>query len=178
MGKTTQDLRDEHAAIENVLLIMENRIAKNENDDDLFKFGAEVIEFLVIFTDKCHHGKEEGYLFRAMEAKGVPNQGGPIGTLLHEHEEARGYIAEMRKAVEAKEREAFVAAAAAYIKMLRAHVLKENRILFPLADRVLSEAEQDQMFENFEKHEEVVIGHGVHERLHAEIDRWQEEINQ
>ena len=41
-----------------------------------------------------------------------------------------------------------------------------------MANRLLGAKAQDALFEKFEQHEEQVIGHGVHERLHAMNDRW------
>ena len=57
------------------------------------------MDFLSIFVDKCHHGKEEEFLFPALEAKGVKREGGPIGVMLHEHEQGRGLVAMLRNAV-------------------------------------------------------------------------------
>jgi hemerythrin-like domain-containing protein len=35
------------------------------------------MEFLTVFVDKCHHGKEEEFLFPALEAAGIAREGGP-----------------------------------------------------------------------------------------------------
>ena len=47
-------------------------------------------------------------------------------------------------------------------------------MLFMIADQVIDEESQEQMFEDFELFEETVVGHGVHEELHAMIDTWAE----
>jgi hemerythrin-like domain-containing protein len=60
--------------------------------------GEEILDFLVVFVDKCHHGKEEGLLFPALEAVGVSRNGGPIGVLLEEHRKGRSLTAEMTAA--------------------------------------------------------------------------------
>ncbi|MBK5262136.1 MAG: hypothetical protein JJE17_06145 [Peptostreptococcaceae bacterium] len=52
----------------------------------------------------------------------------------------------------------------------------EGDILFVKADKILDEAKQDEIFEKFEQHEENIIGHGVHEELHAMIHKWAEEF--
>lgn len=46
----------------------------------------EILEFFKEFIDACHHGKEEKFLFPAIEAAGIPREGGPIGVMLAEHE--------------------------------------------------------------------------------------------
>ena len=42
-----------------------------------------------------------------------------------------------------------------------------------MADELLTEDEQNVLFGKFEEHEENVIGHGIHEELHAMIHRWE-----
>ena len=42
-----------------------------------------------------------------------------------------------------------------------------------LADRLISDEKQMELFMLFEAHEENVIGHGVHEQLHAQIHDWE-----
>lgn len=176
MGKATQDLKKEHDAILHVLKILDKAISGNRPEADKLKFYGELLYFLKIFADKCHHGKEEQYLFPALTAHGIPNQGGPVGVMLKEHEEGRKYIAAMSKALEAQVLLEFKQAASGYRDLLRNHIEKENQVLFVMADKVLDENKQDDMFEKFEQYEESVIGHGVHEKLHAMIDRWSREF--
>jgi len=176
MGKATQDLRSEHDAILHVLDILDRASAIREKDQAGFlKFGGELTGFLKIFADKCHHGKEENFLFEEMVQRGVPKEGGPIGVMLQEHKLGREYIALMATAVELKDLAKFSEAAGMYRDLLRPHIEKENTVLFVMADRLIDEAAQDEMFEKFEQHEESVIGHGVHEELHAMIHKWEEE---
>lgn len=137
-----------------------------------FKYYGELVYFLKIFADKCHHGKEETYLFKELESSGVQNEGGPIGVMLSEHVQGRTHIAQMSQAVESLDPEAFNAAALQYRDLLRVHINKENMILFKMADQVLDEYKQAELFEKFAQHEETVIGQGVHEKLHAMIDTW------
>ena len=65
-----------------------------------------------------------------------------------------------------------------YIDLLRAHIQKENMILFPMADRVINGQLLDKMAENFDEHEEKVIGHGRHEELHAMLHDLQEKYSE
>ena len=57
------------------------------------------IGFLKEFADKCHHGKEEGLLFPAMVAAGIPDKGGPIGVMLAEHTQGRQFIRDMEESL-------------------------------------------------------------------------------
>ncbi len=173
MGKATQDLRNEHSAILYVLKILDKMmVSENSDPQSLLSIYYEVVDFLKIFADKCHHGKEEGYLFPELVRKGIPDEGGPVGVMLQEHVQGRSLISQMFTSLEQKDLNSYLHAAVLYRDLLRAHIEKENQVLFVMADRVISEAEQDVMFESFERHEEEVIGHGVHEKLHARIDAW------
>ena len=173
MGKATQDLRKEHEAILYVLQILDKMMESDSlGAENMLRYYGEVVYFLKIFADKCHHGKEENYLFKELVNKGIPNEGGPVGVMLQEHAQGRDYIAQMSKSVDDQNISGFNYAAVQYRDLLRGHIDKENNVLFTMADKVINEQEQNLLFEQFEQHEETVIGHGVHEKLHATIDTW------
>jgi len=173
MGKATQDLRKEHEAILYVLEILDQMIIKEKTEPEMqLRYYDELVYFLKTFVDKCHHGKEENYLFNELVKKGITNEGGPVGVMLQEHEQGREYIARMSEALEEKSIDGFNLAAMQYRDLLRSHIEKEDNVLFQMADEVMDEQEQELVFQKFEQHEENVIGHGVHEKLHEMIDVW------
>lgn len=175
MGKATQDLRNEHDAILFVLQILDKMMqSKEQSRETMMQYYGELVYFLQIFADKCHHGKEELYLFQEMVHQGIANEGGPIGVMLEEHARGREYIAHMSHALGVKNLITFNEAAVKYRDLLRQHIEKENNILFRMADRIIEDKDQDALFEQFEQYEESVIGHGVHEKLHSMIDVWAE----
>jgi hemerythrin-like domain-containing protein len=49
---------------------------------------------------------------------------------------------------------------------LRAHIDKENNILFPMADQLFTPKDQEELIEAFEKVEAEEMGEGVHEKYH------------
>lgn len=174
MGKATQDLLNEHEAILHVFFILDKMLTSANADEERdLNFADELVHFLTVFADQCHHGKEEGILFKELENRGVPNKGGPIGVMLQEHVLGRQLIALMREAVHCANLEAFRIHAVEYRDLLRQHIQKENAVLFRLADQIISDEKQAELFEEFEAHEENVIGHGVHEQLHAQIHAWE-----
>ncbi len=176
MGKATQDLRNEHDALLHVFTILDKMLASTtKSDAENLHFGNELVHFLQIFADKCHHGKEEGILFMELENRGVPSGDGPIEELLQEHQQAKEYLASMNKSLQAQDLADFKNAAIKYRDLLRNHIAKENEGLFLMADKLLDDTQQDELFEKFENHEENVIGHGVHEELHAKIHQWEAE---
>jgi len=131
-----------------------------------------IVDLVRNFADRCHHGKEERHLFPRLEQRGVPKEGGPIGVMLREHERGRAFIravADAAAGARARETEAFAAASEnllGYVELLRSHIAKENDVLFPMADRVLTEADQRELAEAFERVEAEEMGEGVHERYH------------
>ncbi|MFQ6613139.1 MAG: hemerythrin domain-containing protein, partial [Fidelibacterota bacterium] len=60
---------------------------------------TDCVQFVVEYADKTHHAKEEDILFNAMVAAGVPNQGGPVGVMLLEHDQGRNYIGKVKQAL-------------------------------------------------------------------------------
>ena len=54
-----------------------------------------------------------------------------------------------------------------YAHLLHLHIHKENTVLFPLADRILGDDDQDRLAAEFERAEQEETGAGVHERYHA-----------
>jgi len=175
MKKATQDLRKEHEAILYVLQILNKMMESHSHDaESLLRYYGEVVYFLKIFADKCHHGKEESYLFKELVNKGIANEGGPVGVMLQEHTQGRDYIAQMSQSLDSKDIKGFNSAAVKYRDLLRQHIEKENNVLFMMADKLINEEEQNLLFKQFEQHEENVIGQGVHEKLHAMIDTWAE----
>jgi hemerythrin-like domain-containing protein len=175
MSKAIADLLNEHEAISSAIRILERMTANIKKTSSVDAADMQAfIDFLKEFADKCHHGKEEQYLFPAMEAAGIPNQGGPIGVMLAEHVQGRQLIREMEASLAAGDLVKLARAAGAYAVLLRVHIRKENTALFPMAEKVLSEAQLETLYMGFEDLEQNVIGQGRHEQLHAVLKRLEE----
>ncbi len=173
MGKATQDLRSEHDSILHVFHIMDQAFYSSaQGEAAVLNFGKELVYFLKIFADQCHHGKEENYFFAELTAHGMPAESGQITDLLAEHQQGRDAIARMSQSLEAGDLANFKTAAIGYRDLLQSHIDKENNDLFVKADALLGDGVQDELAEKFESFEEGVIGHGIHEQLHAMIDQW------
>ncbi len=137
----------EHDVILHVLDALEKEAGKVDGGAPVRReFFAGAIAFVREFADGVHHRKEEGILFPRMAEAGVPHEGGPIGVMLYEHDEGRAHIRAMDSALakaadgEDQSRLILVRETRGYIALLRAHIMKENMILFPMADRVFDQA--------------------------------------
>jgi hemerythrin-like domain-containing protein len=173
-----EDLVHEHKAIKVMLSIM-NKIAENiRNDQSVDTNDIEgIVDFLKTFADKCHHGKEENALFPALVEAGIPKEGGPIGVMLREHAVGREYINEISTKTEqfksgnSESLQLIADSLLSYSNLLQAHIQKEENILFPMGEKVLTIQKQNEIYEKFEIIEEEVVGHGVHEQLHELLDK-------
>jgi hemerythrin-like domain-containing protein len=172
--KSTDELKKEHQGIELMLEIL-NAISRKMVGGDKIPVEQfdDIIEFFKVFVDKCHHGKEEEFLFPALEAAGVLREGGPIGVMLTEHEQGRKLVAALKDAVENYRSGTNGAADSIrdisnqYTTLLTEHITKENTILFPMADTRLDSDKDTELFEAFEQLEQDRIGIGKHEAFHS-----------
>jgi hemerythrin-like domain-containing protein len=175
--RPTQELSREHRAIERMLAILgsvSDRIEAGRKVDPAHLESA--VEFVRVFADKCHHGKEEDLLFPEMVKAGIPKEGGPIGVMIAEHVQGRAFISALAAAIpgyragEKRATEAVVKNARGYAALLGPHIYKEDHILYPMADRVLRPETQEELAAGFARVEEEIVGHGVHERFHELLD--------
>jgi len=176
--KATELLSDEHRVIERVLAVLEKLTTRPvENSLDCWK---KALDFFSHFADRCHHFKEEQVLFPAMEERGIPRAGGPIGMILMEHEEGRGLVRLMLAAIALMEtknevaKEILVDKAKAYVRLLKEHIQKEDEILFKIANDVIPADQQKALLRSFEEHEAKEIGEGVHEKYLKLVEELEE----
>jgi len=166
--KATEVLKQEHRVIEKVLTALQ-KLAEPSRQLSLEQW-RKALDFIRGFADQCHHLKEEKLLFPALEQHGIPLEGGPIGVMLVEHEEGRGYVRGMVDALASAEtdpeaaKQTLAANATSYLSLLKEHIRKEDEILFNIADETLSPDEQRHLAREFEEHEEREIGQVIHDK--------------
>jgi hemerythrin-like domain-containing protein len=180
--KATEELMSEHRVIERVIAALKTAADKAEKGQAIQPaFFIQAAEFIKGFADGCHHAKEEGVLFPAMLAAGLPTQGGPVQAMLADHEQGRKFTRTMRAAAEAWQkgdesaRAHVVENARGYAALLRQHILKEDSVLFPMANRVIPSASHEKLAEDFERVEHEETGAGVHEKYLALAEKLEKE---
>jgi len=140
--RATDDLRDEHARILEVVGVFERILDSAVDGLDVTALEG-CTQFFRLFTDACHHGKEEDVLFPELVEQGVPQDEGPIAVMLREHARGRALVRQMRVALEALKggvvaaADELDAAGRAYIDLIRDHIGKEDHVLFEMADGLL-----------------------------------------
>jgi len=179
--RATEELKEEHKAIKSMLKILERVTEKLEYGEIVNPEHLEkILEFIRVFADRCHHGKEEDLLFPAMEEAGIPKEGGPIGVMLTEHDMGRDYVRGMEEGIKGYRKGdsgaglKIIENARNYIKLLNDHIDKEDNILYMMADVHLSPEKQNGLLCEFEKVEEKKIGKGKHEEFHQLLHHLEE----
>jgi hemerythrin-like domain-containing protein len=172
-----QTLRREHALIETALEVlreMATRVVLRQPVPS--ESVLKLIRFFRSFADGIHHTKEEGALFPALVAAGMPEKGGPLAFMMHEHDEGRVLLARLEAAVQDMDtpegRHRFHEAAATYRDLVWHHIARENQILLPMAERMLTPELAAQVAARFEEYDR---GSGA-ERVRREERRWLEEL--
>lgn len=144
----TRVLRDEHQRILDVAGVLEEILGVDGADIGSGRIDYERLEkcirFIRLFADACHHGKEEDLLFPALQDHGLPRDSGPIAVMLHEHRLGRRFASTMSDNIDDAwegDEEAWMRLRKAgrdYVGLIRGHILKEDNVLFGMADQLVS----------------------------------------
>ena len=181
--KATQILMQEHLLIQEVLDALERGAQKLGSGEDTPKdFFMEAADFIRGYADDTHHRKEEGVLFKALAQHGFSPDAGPVAVMLSEHEEARRLtqtitdLAQELHRGDQGAREDLIMYALAYVRHLRQHIMKENNILFPMADRAVPADDAARIEADFARVERDEIGPGAQRKYEALAHKLREQI--
>ena len=140
MESSTGTLEQEHRIVQQVVAGMAMLADELEESKPVKpQLLQEIVEFLRVFVDQCHHAKEDKYLFPLLEQRGVPAGGCPLGALKHEHENGRLLVKQLAGAVEAYAnsggtiKNSLIPALRGLVELYPNHIWKEDYLLFPLA---------------------------------------------
>jgi hemerythrin-like domain-containing protein len=173
-ARPTAVLHAEHRIIERVLHVLSVLAAQAREGRELDAGDArDAVDFIASYADRCHHGKEEAQLFPAMERCGIPHDVGPTAVMRQEHDEGRAHVRAMRSALEATPPDAatFGRRAGAFVLLLRDHIVKEDQVLFPMAEQMLSPEAKAELAEVFRRVDDMDIGDEERARCLAIADR-------
>jgi hemerythrin-like domain-containing protein len=153
----TTALRSEHDHILTMIACLRAACAAAESGD---RFDAETfqtgLDFIRNYADAWHHAKEEQHLFPALEAAGMPRDGGPIAVMLHEHVMGRSYVRKIADNLEeatnqdAAARSTVLNYTLAYANLMTGHIQKENGILFNMADQILLPEDHTRLEQDYQ----------------------------
>jgi hemerythrin-like domain-containing protein len=168
MKTASQRLLHEHNAILVAMDIIERICEYVQNDREVdVNDISDIIRFLEVYINSCHHRKEQQLLFPALEEVGVTNHNGLIGVLVTEHQMEYDYILQMKDTLTYGEfnKPLFLDAAAAYVQLIRNHIIRENTVLFRISDAKFSDETQKRLLEEFKNIDNEVIGEASNGRF-------------
>jgi hemerythrin-like domain-containing protein len=118
------------------------------------KILQSLVDFLRLYAERYHH-EEEQWLFGMLREKGVPAEIYPIATLSREHEKLRVLVDQLAQATDVyKKTDGRVTGTLADILqslslLYRDHIWKEDYLLLPMANKILSAEDQQLLAETF-----------------------------
>jgi len=132
----------------------------------------DLVQFIRIFGDQCHHNKEESYLFPLLEKNGAPATGCPLSVLRAEHQKSR-HFTEILSTASADYianheagRLALIEALQHFVELYPEHIWKEEFLLFPMTRKMLSRKELQSLLQQFSL-AEADIGEHAHASYEA-----------
>jgi hemerythrin-like domain-containing protein len=161
MNTATKNLEDDHVHILRLIDVMDF-ISGSDNPD--ISHLETIVEIIRNFADGYHHAKEEDLFFPLLVRNGFSTTQGPVAVMLHEHTEGRNFVRGMARNIDLfKNGDRSVLSEIylnmnGYAELLRNHISKENNILFRMADKALSESDQNDLlvrFKEIEKDQEI-----------------------
>src|SRR5262245_7965261 len=95
MAGPLHTLKHEHRVIERALRALDGVCSRLEWGQSVPQdVLSRLVNFFSAFANRYHHGKEESYLFPALERRGITRNGGPLGVMENEHDIERGLTSE------------------------------------------------------------------------------------
>lgn len=134
----TEHLMNEHQLILKYIQLME-QYTHHANTALLLANAERFIAFIHDFADGFHHAKEEDVLFRYLAAPDVLTHCNSIPQMLFEHNRARELVSAIENALAANDVSALVIVMRQYARLLKEPIFKEDNILYPMAERGLSD---------------------------------------
>jgi hemerythrin-like domain-containing protein len=167
----------EHRLIERMLAIIQETLEKVEKTGKIDpSFVDKAVDFIRIYADRTHHGKEEDILFRDLNKKGLSEADRRVmNELIEEHIFSRNIT---KTLVEANSRyrngdssafEIVVSCLRTLVEFYPKHIEKEDKIFFPASRAYFSEAEDQAMLAEFMDFDRRMI-HEKYKSVVAELE--------
>lgn len=162
----------EHRLIERMIAVMDRQQKSIDGGKDPDPgLLDEIIDFLRFYADRCHHGKEEELLFKALAEKPLtPELRSAMDRLVSDHVHSRKLTGELEELNE-RLRKGDVTVIGSISRILAElviaypdHISREDRMFFPQAMRYLDPQEREVMLQAFTDFDRRLI-HERYERM-------------
>jgi len=168
----------EHRLIEKMIAVIKDKMAimrKQNRVDPVFIDAA--VDFIRIYADKTHHGKEEDILFRDLARKNMSDEDKRgMQELVDDHVFARKKVAELVQAKEdyvAGRKEALdtvLDRLKTLVEFYPEHIRREDEVFFPDTEKYFTRDELDAMLAEFREFDKKMI----HEKYKAVVEQWKQ----
>lgn len=176
----SQPLVQEHRLIERMMVVFGRALRKMEasNKADPY-FVDTAFDFICMYADRAHHGKEEEIFFKALESKPLTSELRRImDELIHEHALGRKLTAalvEANKRYRSGDQTALVIIASClrnFLTYYPKHVEKEDKRFFPAVLHYFNEQEQAVLLQAYQEFDSRLI----HEKYLLTVEHLEHEI--
>ncbi|MDD5058197.1 MAG: hemerythrin domain-containing protein [Sideroxydans sp.] len=129
MPSIAEFMQDNHKTCDNDFALAEEAALSGEWEQAQNAF--------IIFRDEMarHFRMEKEQLFPALTAAGGP--GGPVQVMLMEHEQINDLLRQLEAALSSRNSLRYAGISETLLIVMQQHNLKEEQILYPIADRLL-----------------------------------------
>ncbi len=168
MSTVIETLEHDHQFINKVVATMavlaENLQGEGPVDPEMLR---DLVQFMRMFAEQCHHGKEEQQLFAVVARKALPQTWRMLEVIDKEHGRVHTLTDELQRAVSAYVldpgvgRESLISALRGIVAFYPRHIWKEEYLVFPVLRQLLSPAEQEEIARGFDEIDSE-IGPDVH----------------
>jgi hemerythrin-like domain-containing protein len=135
-------LTADHTHCDELFAEAENAVASDDWDTATTRFQA------FDHATRLHFAREEDILFPAFEARTGMSHG-PTAVMRGEHGEIRDTLQGMADALASRNADTYLGLAETMLMLLRQHNMKEEQILYPMADQALADT-AGEMVHNME----------------------------
>ncbi len=167
----------EHRLIEKMISLIEEEVSRIEETEKVNpEFIDTAVDFIRIYADKTHHGKEEEILFRECEKKNMSDEDQKLmEELIQEHKFGREVVAKLMGAKnlyvkDGSGLEALKDRLNTLVDFYPKHIKKEDDVFFPNSEKYFSEEEQQAMLKEFWDFDKEMI----HEKYKMVIEQFKE----
>jgi hemerythrin-like domain-containing protein len=169
----------EHRLIEKMLELVKREIAGIHRTNEIDPvFIDNVVDFIRVYADRTHHGKEEEILFRDLVMKPMSDDEKRImDELIHEHVMGRKMVGDL---VDAKKRHLAGDSSALHVIVEKLeflvsfyprHIEKEDKVFFPAMMKYFPEPAQERMLSEFREFDRTMI-HEKYRNLVEDLKKW------
>lgn len=169
----------EHRLIERMITLVEQKLEKIQRTNQVDPFFIDtVVDFIRIYADRTHHGKEEDILFKKLANKQMSDKDRRIlDELVDEHVLGRKTTKELVEA-NAQYRIGEKSALAVIVSKLKRlvdfypkHIEKEDKVFFPAYMHYLSDEEDQLMLKEFYEFDRDMI-HEKYKLVLQNLGKW------